>query len=284
VNSILPMKYETLLKEINSLGKVSFIGTTTLGYKIPLVRIGQGQPKALIVASVHAREYITTILLNNLLASYRKKIAIDYVPMLNIDGVLLATNGLSIVKDDCLKDKLLKLNGGSYDFSLWKADINGVDINVNFDADWGKGAQNITYPAPENFIGNAPESQLETKSIVKVLENNYPLVAAYHSKGEVVYWGYGDNYNHYLYAKKYADFVGYELTKSHGSVGGLKDYYALKYQGLGITIEVGEDRFSHPYPLSELDNLIKKHTGSIELLAQMGEEIGHLYGESYTTS
>ncbi|NLL55882.1 MAG: hypothetical protein GX242_01560 [Clostridiales bacterium] len=278
------MKYETLLKEINSLGKVSFIGTTTLGYKIPLVRIGQGQPKALIVASVHAREYITTILLNNLLASYRKKIAIDYVPMLNIDGVLLATNGLSIVKDDCLKDKLLKLNGGSYDFSLWKADINGVDINVNFDADWGKGAQNITYPAPENFIGNAPESQLETKSIVKVLENNYPLVAAYHSKGEVVYWGYGDNYNHYLYAKKYADFVGYELTKSHGSVGGLKDYYALKYQGLGITIEVGEDRFSHPYPLSELDNLIKKHTGSIELLAQMGEEIGHLYGESYTTS
>ncbi len=284
MNSILPMKYETLLKEINSLGKVSFIGTTTLGYKIPLVRIGQGQPKALIVASVHAREYITTILLNNLLASYRKKIAIDYVPMLNIDGVLLATNGLSIVKDDCLKDKLLKLNGGSYDFSLWKADINGVDINVNFDADWGKGAQNITYPAPENFIGNAPESQLETKSIVKVLENNYPLVAAYHSKGEVVYWGYGDNYNHYLYAKKYADFVGYELTKSHGSVGGLKDYYALKYQGLGITIEVGEDRFSHPYPLSELDNLIKKHTGSIELLAQMGEEIGHLYGESYTTS
>jgi g-D-glutamyl-meso-diaminopimelate peptidase len=284
MNNILPMKYESLLEKLKNLGTVSFIGKTKLGYDIPLVHIGSGKAKVLVVASVHAREHITTTLLNELIGTYDKKVALDYIPVLNIDGVMLATNGLSVVKDDGLKEKLVKLNCGSTDFSLWKANINGVDINVNFDADWGKGAQNITYPYSENYIGAEPESEIETKVMAKVLENDYKLVAAYHSKGEVVYWGFGNNFSHYEYAKKYADFVGYELTKSEGSAGGLKDYYALKYKGLGITVEVGEDRFSHPYPLSELDNLIKKHTGSIELLAQMGEEIEKLHGDGFNRS
>jgi g-D-glutamyl-meso-diaminopimelate peptidase len=280
MNSILPMKYETLIEKLKNLGEISYLGTTRLGYKIPMVHIGCGKAKALIVASVHAREHITTTLLNELMLSYDKKIAIDYIPILNIDGVMLATNGLLVVKDNDLKQKLLALNDGKDDFSLWKANIDGVDINVNFDADWGEGAQNVTYPHSENYIGNEPNGEIETKVIVDVLKNNYPLVAAYHSKGEVVYWGYEHNFKHYAFAKKYADFVGYELTRSEGSAGGLKDYYALKYQGLGITVEIGEDRFPHPYPLDELDNLIKKHTGSIELLAQMGEEIEKLHGES----
>lgn len=274
------MKYETLIEEIKNLGAVSYLGTTILGYKIPMVHIGDGKAKVLIVASVHAREHITTKLLNKLMLLYDKKIAIDYVPVLNIDGVMLATNGLSIVKDKELRKKLIDLNNGSDDFTLWKANIAGVDINVNFDADWGEGEQNITHPASENYIGEAPNCEIETKAMVDVLKNNYPLVAAYHSKGEVIYWGYEHNFRHYKYAKKYADLVGYELTRSENSAGGLKDYYALNYQGLGITVEIGEDRFPHPYPVEELDNLIKKHSGSIELLAQMGEEIEKLYGES----
>lgn len=273
------MKYENLIETVIKLGKATFPATSPLGYKIPMVRIGCGKPKVLIVASVHAREHITTTLLNELLARYDGKTAIDYIPVLNIDGVLLATNGLSIVKDEKLRLRLLEYNGGSEDFSLWKANILGVDINVNFDADWGEGEQNVTAPGPENYIGIAPNSETETRLIVETLKNDYPVVAAYHSKGEVIYWGYEHNFRHYHYAKKFADFLGYELTRSEGSAGGLKDYYALNYRGLGITVEVGEDRFSHPYPESELPNLLKKHTGSIELLCKMGEEIAKLHGE-----
>lgn len=273
------MKYEHLIEKVKKLGRVTYPATSPLGYKIPMVHIGEGKAKALIVGSVHAREYITTLLLNELMLGYDGKIPIDYIPMLNIDGVLLAANGLSAVQNPGLKKELLKLNSGSEDFSLWKANIYGVDINVNFDADWGEGEQNITYPWPENYIGIAPHSETETRLIVEVLKNNYPLVAAYHSKGEIIYWGYEHNFRHYLYAKKFAGFLGYELTRSEGSAGGLKDYYALNYKGLGLTVEVGEDKYPHPYPISELDNLIKKHTGSIELLAQMGEEIDKLYGE-----
>ncbi len=273
------MKYENLIETVIKLGKATFPATSPLGYKIPMVRIGCGKPKVLIVASVHAREHITTTLLNELLARYDGKTAIDYIPVLNIDGVLLATNGSSIVKDEKLRLRLLEYNGGSEDFSLWKANILGVDINVNFNADWGEGEQNVTAPGPENYIGIAPNSETETRLIVETLKNDYPVVAAYHSKGEVIYWGYEHNFRHYHYAKKFADFLGYELTRSEGSAGGLKDYYALNYRGLGITVEVGEDRFSHPYPESELPNLLKKHTGSIELLCKMGEEIAKLHGE-----
>lgn len=280
VNSIVPMKYEHLIKSAESLGEVTYPATTPLGYKIPFVHIGKGKAKALIIGSIHAREHITTTLLNELIGCYDAKIPIDYIPMLNIDGVMLATNGLNIVKDQCLRRKLLELNAQNKDFSLWKANIYGVDINVNFDADWGEGEQNITYPWSENYIGETANSEIETQFIVDVLKNNYPLVAAYHSKGELVYWGYEHNFRHYKYAKKFADKVGYELTRSEGSAGGLKDYYALNYKGLGITVEVGEDKYPHPYPVSELNNLIKKHLGSIELLAQMGEEIEYLYGES----
>lgn len=273
------MKYENLIETVIKLGKATFPATSPLGYKIPMVRIGCGKPKVLIVASVHAREHITTTLLNELLARYDGETAIDYIPVLNIDGVLLATNGSSIVKDEKLRLRLLEYNGGSEDFSLWKANILGVDINVNFDADWGEGEQNVTAPGPENYIGIAPNSETETRLIVETLKNDYPVVAAYHSKGEVIYWGYEHNFRHYHYAKKFADFLGYELTRSEGSAGGLKDYYALNYRGLGITVEVGEDRFPHPYPESELPNLLKKHTGSIELLCKMGEEIAKLHGE-----
>ncbi|HKL73992.1 MAG TPA: M14 family zinc carboxypeptidase [Clostridia bacterium] len=280
MNSILPMKYEHLIEEVKKLGKVSYLATTPLGYKIPMVSIGKGKAKTLIVASIHAREHITTSLLNKLMQNYQSKIPIDYIPMLNIDGVMLATNGLSIAKDELLKEQLLQLNNGSEDFSLWKANARGVDINVNFDADWGEGQQNVTSAGSENYIGINCNSEIETQSIVNVLKNNYSLVCCYHSKGEVIYWGYENNFRHYLYAKKYADYVGYELTRSEGSAGGLKDYYSLNYNGLGLTVEIGEDQLPHPYPLSELNNLITKHTGSIELLAEMGETIAELHGES----
>jgi g-D-glutamyl-meso-diaminopimelate peptidase len=278
------MNYNNFIKSIEPLGSVSYIATTPLGYKIPMVHIGKGKAKTLIVGSIHARENITTLLLNALISDYKLDIPIDYVPMLNIDGVLLATNGLSIIKDENLKRQLIHQNNGSENFSQWKANINGVDLNVNFDADWGEGQQNITYPSSQNYIGIAPHSEVETLAIVELLKNNYSLVLSYHSKGEVIYWGYEYNFQHYTFARKFAQFLNYELTRSEGSCGGLKDYYALNYKGLGLTVEVGENKYPHPYPLEQLDTLIKRHSGSIELLAKTGEDIERIYGESISTS
>ena len=206
----------------------------------------------------------------------------DFIPCMNIDGVMLCKYGAEWIEEQGVKDYLYKINGAKRDFSLWKANAYAVDLNVNFDAGWGTGRQNLTYPSPANYIGTAPGSEPETQALVSVLgKNNYSQVVCYHTKGEVVYWGFGSNFFHYEEAERYAKKLGYLLLTSEGSAGGLKDYYDTVSQGLGLTVEVGEDIFPHPYPVSELDNLVKRHLPSMEILYENGVKIAaKVYGNS----
>jgi len=272
------MTYNEIIKEIETLGEIKYFAITPLGYKIPMVTLGSGKAHTLIVSSIHAREHITYDLTKLLASNYPPNLgAIDYVPILNIDGVLLAKNGYSFICNTALKKDLLQQNDYNNDFSDWKSNINGVDLNVNFDADWGEGEQNITYPYKQNYIGPQANSETETQGIVNLLKNNdYSLVISYHSKGEVVYWGYEYNFRHYKYAKMVTDNLGYSLQRSLNSCGGLKDYYSLNYKGLGLTIEVGENKYEHPYPIEQLPNLYEKHKTSWLLYSKIGGEIAKL--------
>ena len=256
-------------------GKISYIGTTFMGYPIPMIEKGKDKNiRILLVGSIHAREYITSYLLLELMKNYHGNCMIDCVPILNIDGVILSRIGKNFVENENAYQKLKTINKNSNDFSLWKANIRGVDLNVNFDADWGKGIQNITYQASENYIGTAPESENETKAIISLLKkNSYCMVISYHSKGEEIYYGYGNNKSNKNEAKRVADFLGYKLKMSKNSCGGLKDYFVKEMNGFGITIEVGKNKFSHPYPMNELENLVKLHNGSLELFCNIGEEL-----------
>ena len=53
---------------------------------------------------------------------------LSIVPMVNPDGVDLVLNGPSQEQ----KEKLIAMNGGSSDFSGWKANIRGIDLITNF--------------------------------------------------------------------------------------------------------------------------------------------------------
>ena len=257
--------YERLSERCKQLGQTEFIGKTTAGYDIPFVDAGSD---TLIVGSTHAREHITTELIFGI---FDGTYPIDVVPCLNIDGVILCREGLSALPISAEKKEFLRKINGSNDFSLWKANANAVDINVNFDAEWGTGKSNVKYPSSANFIGTKPESESETKAICDLIRRKkYSQVISYHSKGEVIYWGFGKNKYHYSMAKKYADILGYPLTTSYGSAGGLKDWFDMNSDGLGLTVEVGNDKFSHPYPESELPNLISLHKRSVKTIYENG--------------
>ncbi len=268
-------------KEIENLvratqGDISFIGMTHLGYPIPMISKGYDiSNRILLVGGVHAREFITSYLLVELLKRYDGKCKIDCIPILNIDGVLLSRLGKKLfLQDSAIYKELLHLNHESEDFSLWKANIRGVDINVNFDADWGQGIHNTRIAGSENFIGLYPESENETKALVELLyKNDYNMVIAYHSKGEEIYYGYKEDRRFFMQSKKIADYLKYQLKMSDNSAGGLKDYVVKCMKKYAITIEVGEDKFNHPYPMSELGTLITRHSGSLELFCKLGEEI-----------
>ncbi|MFR1983948.1 MAG: M14 family zinc carboxypeptidase [Christensenellaceae bacterium] len=112
------------------------------------------------------------------------------VPLMNPDGALLSQCGLSSVADGAARERLLRINGGE-DFSLWKANGAGVDLNVNFDADWGEGKRNVRAAASENYIGPEPFSEPETRALKAFTEEIRPdYTLSYHTKGGEIYWYY----------------------------------------------------------------------------------------------
>lgn len=268
--------YNEYLKLCKNTGaRMRVIGKTAFGREILLLTKGRGAARTLIMGGVHAREHITSDLLFALTAAYRGSIALDIVPALNIDGILLVKNGLNGLPLR-LKEReyLLKANRGNGDFSLWKANLRAVDINNNFDAGWGQGQGNVFFPAPSGYVGAHAGSEPETQAAVRLMDSGqYALVVAYHSKGEEVYWGFRDKRPHPEEARRVADALGYALKETPDSAGGLKDYWIEKTGRMGLTIEVGEDRFSHPYPVSELPALVKKHKDIFSLYGEIAERL-----------
>lgn len=264
-----------LLKAYNDFEKYArkeTLARTIDGRDVCLFRFGTGESRFLLTAGIHGREWITVLLVTELVLREKGTFSFDCIPCLNPDGCCLAADGAESVRDPNVLRNLYRINGKK-DFSQWKANARGVDVNVNFDADWGEGRYNRTSPAPSDYIGREPGSENETKAAIKALERSYPLIVCYHSLGEEVYWGYEHNFRHYEEAKIYADHLGYKLKRSEHSCGGMKDFYALSYPGLGLTVEVGEEKYGHPYPAERLPVLLEKHKGTIPLLAGLGDKI-----------
>lgn len=132
--------------------EVGVIGKTVLRQPIPYIKIGNGGARIIITGGIHAREYITTLLVLKLASIAEKqypKGTIYFIPAVNPDGIRLCTEGLSFFKalltnpsqSSLSSAELVKIaeNLISYnrndDFRLWKANANGVDLNVNFDAE-----------------------------------------------------------------------------------------------------------------------------------------------------
>ena len=178
--------YLDLLAELDGLQKlgveVGSIGQSTLGQDIPYLFVGQKTGKYMIVqASMHAREHITALLClcqaKHLLTNNLNMLGgIYFVPMSNPDGVRLCQEGVGWIGDKVIKNNLVAINGESHDFSLWKANANGVDINVNFDAGWGTGEQNVYFKSGQNYVGKAPCSEKETQALVEFTQKVAPLV------------------------------------------------------------------------------------------------------------
>lgn len=268
------------LKELEHLGaKVFCIGRSTLGRPIFCVRIGSGEKKLVVQSSIHAREHITCQLSFLLLKHLLKEELcgrVFFIPLSNPDGVCLAKEGLASLNKldeeqklcqklfafcqeqkisklfvNALKKKLFAINNFSQDFSLWKANINCVDLNVNFDAKWKSGKLNKLVPASENYVGPCPLSENETKALANFVCALKPhMTISYHSKGEVIFYDFHQKGKQKKRDKKFATEIskltGYKIKKTGKSAGGFKDYCIQKLKIPSLTIEVGKESFCHP--------------------------------------
>ena len=159
--------------------QVPSIGNSVLGRDIPEILIGTGNKRVHYNGSFHANEWITTPIvmtfLNDYLLSLTNQNAIrglltfplyqqttlSIVPMVNPDGVNLVINGPSTASEPW-RSRVIEWNNGSLDFSGWKANIRGVDLNDQFPAQWElERERNPKTPGPRDYGGESPLSEPE---------------------------------------------------------------------------------------------------------------------------
>ena len=261
--------------------------TTAFGRPIHTLVIGNGPRKVIYSAAHHANEWITTPVLlkfaeelaeaiqtgGQLFSTDARTLAenttIYLVPMVNPDGVDLVTGAIEpgTVQYETARTLADRYPAISFP-SGWKANLLGVDLNLNYPAGWLqareiKFTQGYTRPGPRDFVGRAPLDQRETRALAGYTRFIDPdLVLAYHSQGEVIYWQFGEEVpGARELGERFAKVSGYELadTPYESSFAGYKDWFIQEFRRPGYTIEVGTG--DNPLPLSQFDKIYRDNLG-----------------------
>ena len=142
---------------------------------------------------------------------YHQRLRLFVIPMMNPDGVEIALHGLN--PKNVLHQNIIK-EVGIIDFkNVWQANSMGVDINHNFDADW---KSIYSSPQPTRYGGKYPESELETRSLVRFLKRAEPeLFIAFHSQGKEIYYDFNhlENKRSKATADAIAKKCGYRVSR-----------------------------------------------------------------------
>ena len=253
------------------------IGRSLQKRNLYAIKIGEGSPTGIAVYAIHGREWLTARLAKAHYQNTQKQGlagSIWLVPLANPDGALLSQKGLSAVKDSPYFRFLAAYSNG--ELRLWKANARGVDLNVNFDAEWGKGKYNIRKRGAENYIGERPFSEPETQAIKRFTEEIAPdYTISFHTKGEEIYWYFGqstcDAERDFRIGQALSKSTGYPLRLAQGSVGGYKDWCIKTLRIPSYTVEVGSDSFSHPLNGVAFWNIYQHCGGALNALSSAVE-------------
>ena len=226
-------------------------------------------------------ENLSTAYLNNtniwgVPASYLYNTYSLYIaPMINPDGVDLVVGNLAKYNPKAYENaKKLSQNYPQIPFPQgWKANINGIDLNLQFPAEWqtakqNKFAQGYTKPGPRDYVGTAPLTAKEAQALYNfTLTKNLSLILAYHTQGETIYWKFL-NYlppNSYQIGRHFSQVSGYllETTPYASGFAGYKDWFIQNYNLPGYTIETGLGE--NPLPISQFQDIYTKNIGILIL-------------------
>ncbi len=220
--------YKRLCKDLKSLKaeypylmEYKSLGKTYDKRNIYEVIIGNKNAKRHITiqASMHAREYINSLLvmrqLESLCANYYTgrykgkyyselldKTCLHIIPMVNPDGIEISINGPKGIKNKTLKNNIIKMckkygKGKKRFYTRWKANARGVDLNRNYKEGWyRKKYKAVKKPTNAMYKGKSPESEKETKIMIKQFKSVKPkVVISYHSVGSIIYTNFGQSYS-----------------------------------------------------------------------------------------
>ncbi|NGP43566.1 peptidase M14 [Bacillaceae bacterium SIJ1] len=255
----------TRLEERYPFVRVQTIGHSVLRRPIFEVSIGEGSRQLHANASFHAHEWITSLSLLEFLETYAYHSAyspnshwaltyqetnLSTVPIVNPDGVALLLDGVESAGE--WQNDVLSLNRNSYDFTGWKANIRGVDLNNQFPAGWEIEQQRKPQaPAHRDYPGPKPLSEPEALAMEALVSaNDFEQVVAFHTQGKVIYWGY--QHKEPTVSRQivtsFQNVCGYEPVQTIDSHAGFKDWFIQTHRRPGFTVELGKG--INPLPLS----------------------------------
>ena len=262
---------------------VRSIGKSVMGEDILCLIAGYGEKKVFINGAHHANEWITTPLILNFLDNYLNayktggkiysydvrelfmSATIFLVPLVNPDGAELVCG--NIEKESSWFENACKIASSYPSVNFpdgWKANIEGVDLNLNYPALWTKakevkGKMGICSPSPRDFAGDYPLCAPEARAIYDFsLQNSFDMTLSYHTQGKVIYWKYLDfeTPGAQMIAQELSRVSGYkaEIVPTESGYAGYKDWFISCYNRPSYTIEAGEGE--SPLPLSQFDEIL----------------------------
>ncbi|THE15473.1 LysM peptidoglycan-binding domain-containing protein [Bacillus timonensis] len=287
--------FEDLMRDVQDLQVIypflqpRSIGKSVLGKELVELRLGRGTKRVHWNGSFHANEWITTNVIMTFLNEYLLALTnmrsirgfyveplyleaiLSIVPMVNPDGVDLVLHGPS--EQEPYKQQVIDINKGSLDFKDWKANIRGVDLNNQFPANWEieKKRKEPKAPAPRDYPGDAPLTEPEVIAIEQLIRSsNFSSVLAFHTQGEVIYWGYEglEPPNAETLVKEFSRVSGYEAVRFVDSHAGFKDWFIQEWRRPGFTFELGKG--VNPLPLSQFEEIYQETLGAFLASLYMG--------------
>lgn len=259
---------------------------TAGGRSICAVQLGLGDTKVLLTGGHHANEYITSMLCWELIEGYMEAVErggsfggknaaalfenamLFAVPMVNPDGIDPVTGAITPDEPEYRAARAIAADYPELPFpSGWKANLRGVDLNLNYPAGWErarqiKASRGYGAPAPRDYPGERPLDQPETSALAAYTCCIRPeLVLAYHTQGSVIYHTYDG------VCLPCADALARELAAASGYVlepvppesanAGFKDWFLERFRRPGFTVEAGLGE--NPLPLSQLDEMYARN-------------------------
>ena len=271
--------------------RVGQFGSSELGRPLWRLSLGEGENRVLYNACHHANEWITTPLLlcwveelawafsmGGTVSGFSAGELLDYAtvclaPCVNPDGMDLVTGEL---QDQEQLEPVRRIAAAypRWPFPTgWKANIRGVDLNLQYPAGWEqareiKFAQGVVSPAPADFVGPAPLAAAEARALYRYTAAFDPaLILAFHTQGEVIYWRYLDCEppQGRAIAEAFAQSSGYsvEETPYDSGFAGYKDWFILRYNRPGYTVEAGLGE--NPLPLEQFPAIYEACRGILTL-------------------
>ena len=273
-------------------------GRSVMGKPLLYITIGRGEHRVLYNAAHHANEWITATLLLKFIEDYARACALGgqihrleaqtmydtatlgVVPCVNPDGVDLVTGELS-GGAYFQTARLLAQNYPEIPFpSGWKANIRGVDLNLQYPAGWEqareiKFSQGVCCPGPRDYVGPEPLAAPESRAMYALTRDFDPaLTISWHTQGQVIYWKYQDlaPAGGRAIAERFAITSGYlvEDVPYISSFAGYKDWFIQEYDRPGFTIEAGQGQ--NPLPIRQFGQLYRENLGILALGAVLTAE------------